>query len=324
MGCISCPKSVRDMVGPHERLVGEAFGVLQKKLAQNHMQFCVSFGTCDLEELPSRVQKFNVDAASSLSTFCSFPASAKNARKVFDDISHMGAHLNIAFLSRECHLDAGVVSDVSHIKDALMGSGVDTVQVSIGDNSLSYSHFVRQRDELLSASRVFMKDLDSALGVSEGDSFKSFSHQETFDFLLFHCSGWFEFGKKSLSVTRRVMSAVPVDGSAQWRSRKRTGRDVFSGKGFSPNDMVLTLTPIGVRVSHTAHDVKNPFFWFSYDELFSLMDRYKKMTSFCSAIRATVNATLQIGSGNLDDYYFEFLNHETITEIADMRRVLLE
>ncbi len=318
MRCSTCPTSVQTLVGPHKDRIVQAYLMLQEKLSTT-TEFGVGF-TDNFLGILKQLDEFQVKNIKTLAANMILPIDVAGYKKTLDQVSELlpNTHITVGFLNKQNEVPKETVSEIIKLTHCFFETQITDFQISITNNAMHPETFRDGLFDFITADRLFYNTITETFDQKDTTIVKDYRTFERFDFDSYKSQIFIKKGNQAFYMGRRVMSHVDVEGSSKLEYYEKKAKWAIEMKDLiSPEHLVLTLTPLGVRINHGPYDIQNPYLWLTYDELFFHLENSADVTMFCMRLRILVEITLQI---NLVDIDFTVINDKILSEIAHRRK----
>ena len=319
MKCFTCPDHIQKGVGTQGDLIPKAYELLQKKIGTK-TPFGISF-TSDFSDMAKHLEEFNVQHVKGITSHIKPLSDISKLKEVFEWVADRFPEvpINIGFDDRRIEISDDIACFIENMAKTFFETNAVSLQVSMNNNSTPLQKFRERQLDMVAADQKFFARLIESIGLgNEYYHGKKYELKEVFDFEAYHSILRIKKSKSTFQMTRRAMTRILQENfSARYYFQKRAQEEVNEGDSFIPENVTITLTPMGVRINHSAFDVENPYFWITYDELFHHLEFSSTIDYFCDNLGALVNMTL---NSELDDKFFISLNEDSINEIAEIRK----
>lgn len=316
MKCATCPDRIQKMQGSHVGEISEVYNQIVQKTKP--MELDIAFIN-DFSELQQKIEQYDVRDVKTISASLKFPIASDAFTETLDWITKRmpTAQINLGFLYKGMQLSSSRVRELIDLGSAFFKSNAPMLQVSTNNNALSLAAYEQNEKTFKSSDSSIHTSLIEVLG---GGYHKNYSFDETSnDTKVYNSVVLLRKAGRDFQFSRRIISSPP----SVKLDREYYRDDVISylenKDFFKPKDMSLTLTPIGVRIYHASYNVQNPYLWFSYDEVFYLLN-HCSLESFCRDFRTLIEMTLD---SELEDTYFDGITEEKIYQLGQKRKELL-
>lgn len=283
--CPTCPKSVQSFSGSFTDQIVPAFQAIETMAGKYPTQ--ISF-THDFVEALSLIKQYNISSIGRIGFEMKFPIDLSIYKKNLIELGEMfpGTCLFLGVTSKITTLGEQMVQDIIEIGKIAAQTKFESILVTLNSNSIPRVKF---NTEIYFKDDLNLHDaLSRALGKKAQIECKDSSDP---NLLSYENHAFFQLGKVGLQISRRMLSPVfnKNEPSTMEYYKSVAEHDVRSGVYFTPETLVLSLTPIGVRVIHRSYDVNNPFMWISYKELFSTLNGSGDFKIFCTNVRKLID-----------------------------------
>ena len=318
MKCSTCPVSIQTLVGPHKDLIVRAYLMLQEKLGTT-TEFGVGF-TDDFLGILKQIKEFQVKNITTLAVGMTFPIDVAGYKKTLNRVSELfpGTDITVGFLNKQNELPKKTVAEIIKLAHCFFETRTTDFQISVANNAMPPEIFRNNLFDFITADRLLHNTIAETFDQKDTTIIKDYRALERFDFDSYTSQLFIKKGNKAFYMGRRALSRVEVEESSKLEYyQKKATWAVETKEQFTPKHLMLTLTPMGIRINHGAYDIQNPYLWLTYEELFFHLENSADIIIFCMRLRTLVKITLQL---DLEDLDLTTLTEHTLSELKHRRK----
>ena len=312
MRCAHCPQAIQNPETSIDRLP-DLYAKITK--LSGITPILVSLNN-DISDVLSEIERFKIHDINELVVGSTrMPISPSQLIEVARHPAVAGKRLHLVHLHKALTYDKDLIEIIVPLFEALTDSSLQTLQIAFNDNAMPLDRYHANKIGILAEDEAFLATFRSICLDETVRGHQKFTIAD--DAEAYNSSVGFNHGGRYFVFTRRIVSSVQTETPSLNYYGKLARRDVDIGMIFAPDHLDLTITPLGVRISHQTWDIENPYLWFTHDEFEALM-RYRDFIDLCNILRAAVNKTLSL---DLDGVFNGKLNAESLSAIAAKRKL---
>ncbi len=311
MRCAHCPQAIQNPDAGSDRLpdlyakITKLPGITPILVSMNN----------DVSDILPEIERFKLQGIHELVVGSTrMPIDPRQLMEIAKHPVVAGKNLHLVHLHKSIPYDKHLTEIILPLLEVLISSTVKTLQVAFNDNAMPHDRFIANKVGILTEDEILGTAFRSAWGFNNVATQQKFtSHAETESYTS---AVSFNYEGRYFAFTRRIVSLKTETPTLEYY-KGLARRDVDTGAIFSPNNLDLTITPLGVRISHQTWDIENPYLWLTHDELEVLMAG-RSFAGLCDTLRAVVNKTLSM---NIEGVFKGKLDTQSLSTIASMRKI---
>jgi hypothetical protein len=320
--CATCPKDVSGPnSGQNNDLMIEVMNRIKSKFTQDEIKFSLQ---SDVSHLLDDLKKFSFDVTvidHEVGCNIKFPFDEKVITQVFDDLELTIPNIKLELFLENRGFLAEYKEDILKLVEIFISSGIHDLSIACHNNSIRSNVFDQGIEEVLQRNLDLFNEI---LSQYPSNNFsKSFNQNSTpfysQGFKKFASNVRLHFFEKHLGVSERIIGFEDEieKGNNLISYYMDFFNDELKGQTFNSKEILLAITPIGVRVNHRSIDIKNPYLWLSYDEFLESLETAKDLDDLCVLLKDLMSKT------KLLDCVISEINYETIQILANTRKQLV-
>ncbi len=290
--CPTCPIPIQSFQGSQKDKIVLLYELLQNKLIEWRVPITVS-SAVPFSLVNNWIEKYSiVNRVHTIAAEIDFHSDTTFLEK---DIALFAERFPNTYLvltsSHEENIDQeDLAQKIKTVANIFFTTSLKKMQVAFSQNALSFKNCNSHMTEFGSGHRDFFRKIYAG-GVPEKTTITESYQASMFEYCIGITSTFrFEQGSRIFSVVKRMLSQ-PSYSLSQLDFFKDNARKNIDRINY---ELLFTLTPLGVRVNHTAFDIANIFLWITYDELFHALNNSKHFQEFCFFVTGFITKGLII------------------------------
>lgn len=320
--CATCPKEVSGPNnGQNNNPMIDIMNRIKNKFTQDEIKFSLQ---SDVSHLLDDLKKFSFDITTidhEVGCNIKFPFDENAITKVFAYLESTIPNIKLELFLENRGFLAEYKKDILKLIEIFTSSEINDLSIACHNNSVRVHVFDQEIEEVFQKNMELFREI---LSLYPSNNFsRSFDqNSEPFNsqcFKKFASNVRLHFFDKHLGVSERIISfedEIKKNNNLISYYMKFFNYEL-EGQTFSSEKILLTLTPIGVRVNHRSVDIKNPYLWLSYDEFLEALEAAKDLDDLCTRLKDLMSKT------KLLDCVISEINYKTIQVLANARKQLV-
>ncbi len=313
MHCGHCPQVIQNPEAGSER-IPELYAKITKLSGVTPIVVSLNNNTSDVMPEIERLKIRDIQELIVGSVI--MPIAPFHVTDLSSHSSVKGRNLQLVHLHKTAAYNTNLLNILSPLIEVFVNSTLSSLHIAFNDNSMPLERFRTNAPSMIAENKDFYQSFRSAWTFDEFRNLQKIT--KTAEFEAYSSEVIFCYEGRYFMFTRRVVSLTNSKTKDLDYYSNLAYRDVEKGRIFSPNELSLSITPLGVRVSHRTWDIENPYLWFTHDEIGALM-MGRDFLGFCNVLRALVNKTITLDLGSV---FHGKMNAELLSEIAGMRKIV--
>lgn len=322
--CPTCPQNISGPnSGPYYGRLLEVFASIQKKFPGKKIPFSLQ---SDITEIPTVLELFWSGESNLEQIGCNIklPFDSEAVKNAINFLTAKIPNIKLSLFLENRGFLSNYESDILELVEIFNNSTIKDFSIACHNNSIRKEIFDGKIEQLFQANyRLFekMEICSNAVHSMKYQLIRTYPMSQNQYQELGSMGSYTTRNGRKLIIAERILSfrekVVPYENLIN--AYEKYHRVDVQEDHFKSTEMLIALSPIGVRINHRSTDIQNPYLWLSYDELFDALETATTQAQFCKNLIKTANKTLKLVNS---DTVVSEITYETIQQIAEARRKL--